>query len=86
MPTQPATIELRGHAPGDEMNIARRVPTLIDGGGIDAGTFTQSRLDLAEFHAQAPQLDLAIDPPEAIEVSRRQITREVARPIKPPVI
>src|SRR5947208_1373258 len=54
-----------------------------DRGGADAGLLHQHRLDFAELHAEAPDLDLAVEAPEKLDLAVRSRSHEVVRAIEP---
>ena len=58
--------------------LSRRILTHHDRRGLYCGMFAEGRLDLSQFNAEAPNLDLLISSAEQFEVAVRPVASEIA--------
>ncbi len=72
-----------GHHVGDQPLLAGRVLVHHDGGPVDGRVPVQGALDLAEFDAEAADLDLVVDPVEEFQLSVGAAAHEVAGAVHP---
>ena len=71
------------HQIGHEPLVARRF-TQDHYRRLDTVTLAQLRLNLAQFDAEAVQLDLLIQPPEIFDIPVGPVTTKIARFVEPP--
>lgn len=76
---QPCVVQVGvGDVVADEVGAAVGGAAVHDDGVTDAGQRAQGARDLTRLHAVAPDLDLAVDPPEVLQGAVRQPACEVA--------